>query len=108
MNKKYVLTNNLKFNEVIKVGKKVKNDSFVVYFLPNFELKIGITIGTKLGKAHFRNYHKRVIRAICRTNIEKFPKGYFVIIGRQALKNNTYQEKEKKLLKLIEGMENVK
>lgn len=108
MNKKYVLKDNLKFNEVIKLGKKVKTGSFVVYFLPNFELKIGITIGTKLGKAHFRNYHKRVIRAICRTNIENIPPGYYVVIGRFDITKINYEKKEKELLKLFERINNVK
>lgn len=106
MNKKYILSNKQLFNDVIKKGKMVKNNVYVIYFLPHFEIKIGITIGTKLGKAHFRNYHKRIIRSICYQNINKIKPGYFVIIGRNGIKNTNYQQKEEALLKLIERLQN--
>lgn len=108
MKKTYILTDNRKFNDVIKTGKKFKNKAFVVYFLPNFELKIGITVGTKLGKAHFRNYQKRVVRSICHRHISKFKEGYYVIICREGIKGLSYEKKESLLLELIERIDNVK
>lgn len=108
MNKKYILKNKLKFNELIKTGKKVKNSDYVIYFLPNFELKIGFTIGTKFGKAYLRNYHRRVIKSIAQQNMDNFHEGYYVIIGRENLKNITFEQKKKSLLNLLERIKNEK
>ncbi len=105
MNKKYKLKNKQKFNEVIKTGRKLKNKNYVIYFLPDFDLKIGITVGKKSFNAPKRNYHRRVIRSICQNNIEHFPKMNIVIIGRDNLSNQTYEEKITTLMQLIERIQ---
>ncbi|MFV0288216.1 MAG: ribonuclease P protein component [Mycoplasmatales bacterium] len=108
MKKQYVLKDKILFNKVIQKGKKVKNKYYVIYFLPNFELKIGITIGKKLGNAPMRNYYKRVIRSICRNNFEQIPQLNIVIIGREELKNTTYEEQNIAFINLIERIKNEK
>ncbi len=102
MKKQYKLKDKRQFNEVIKTGKKLKNINYVVYFLPYFEVKIGITISKKTCNAPKRNYHKRVIRSICQQNILKIPNAKIVIIGRDNLKNISYDQKSKSLLELLE------
>lgn len=102
MNKKYKLKNKQKFNEVIKTGKKLKNKNYVIYFLPAFELKIGITVGKKSFNSPQRNYHKRVIRSICQQNIQLFPQCAYIIIGRENLSNQTHEQKVKTFVELIE------
>lgn len=102
MNKKYKLKNKQRFNKVIQSGKKLKNKNYVVYFLPDFDLKIGITIGKKVCNAPDRNYHKRVIRSICQQNIHLFPKAHIIVIARDNLQHENYEEKTKTLLSLIE------
>lgn len=108
MKKQYSLKNKILFNEVIHKGKKLKNKHYVIYFLPNFELKIGITIGRKTGNAPERNYHKRVIRSICAKHLKGIPNVNLVIIGREELKNIDYKQKEKSLVNLIERIKNEK
>lgn len=108
MKKIYVLKNKQRFNEVIQKGKKLKNKYYVIYFLPDFELKIGITIGKKMGNAPLRNYHKRVIRDICRDNLNVISDKNIVIIGREKLQNATYDEKKENLELLFERIKNVK
>lgn len=102
MKKRYVLKNKLQFNNVIKKGKKVKNENFVIYFLPDLELKLGIAIGKKMGKAHLRNYHKRVIRVIVQKNIDNIPSANYVIVGRENLKNISFDQKKASFEGLIE------
>lgn len=102
MNKKYKLKNKQKFNEVIQSGKKLKNKDYVIYFLPDFSLKIGITIGKKVCNSPQRNYHKRVIRSICMQNITTFPTISLIIIGRANLQKLDYQAKTQSLMSLIE------
>ena len=54
------------FNDIIKNGKFIKNNYFVIYYKDN-ELeknKLGIAISNKIGKAHIRNRLKRQTRAI--------------------------------------------
>ncbi len=108
MKKDYTLKNKERFNEVIKTGKKLKDKNYVVYFLPSFKLKIGISIGKKLGNAPFRNYHKRVIRSICQDFVDLNLKYDIVIIGRNNISFSSYEEKEKSLKSLIGRIENEK
>ncbi len=106
MKKEYVLKNKQLFNEVIQKGKKIKNKNYVIYFLPNFELKIGITISKKMGNAPTRNYYKRVIRSICRDNISTLDNLNIIIIGRENLKLISYKEKKQTLENLFERLRN--
>ncbi len=108
MKKDYTLKNKERFNEVIKTGKKLKDKNYVVYFLPSFKLKIGISIGKKLGNAPFRNYHKRVVRSICRDFLDLNLKYDIVIIGRNNISTSSYEEKKKSLKTLIERVGNEK
>lgn len=108
MKKEYILKDKRRFNEVIKMGKKLKDKNYVVYFLPSFKLKVGISIGKKLGNAPFRNYQKRVIRSICRDSIDYNMKYDIVIIGRENIKNISYEEKVNSLKLLIERINNEK
>ena len=61
MKKKDIVKNQRDFSKIIKTGKKVSNNSFVIYYKVN---NIGhsryvISVGTKLGNAVFRNKYKR-------------------------------------------------
>ena len=51
------------FNEIINSSKYIKNEYFVIYYRDtNSNTKFGIAISNKFGKAHIRNYYKRITR----------------------------------------------
>ena len=84
MQKREVVKDNKLFNNIIKTGKWVKNNYFVIYYLEsNNEIpKFGIAVGTKIGKAYKRNK--------------------YIIIMKRACVELKYAAMEKELKKLIE------
>ena len=66
------------------------------------DLKFGITVPTKTGKAVIRNKLKRQVKSIIDNNKNSIKNNYnYVIIIRKNLKDLNYQEKEKNLLELF-------
>ena len=81
MKKKDIVKSKIDFNKIIKTGKSVSNNCFVIYYTDNNidHSRYGISVGTKLGNAVFRNKYKRKIRMIITTNknvLEKENKDY--------------------------------
>ncbi len=104
MKKKYVLKKNYEFDEIIKNGKKVSNDYFIIFFLrysDEKEYKIGISVGKKYGNAPTRNKEKRRVRHMIRNNAGMIGKNKrYVIISKR--KEGSFSIKEKKLMNLFE------
>ncbi len=83
------------FDRVISIGKKVKSDSFVVYFLPSKEekIRIGICVGKSLGKAVRRNRLRRQIREALRNiNIKGDSPKDIVIIARKGIMGASFEK----------------
>ena len=104
MKKKDVVKSRIDFNKIIKNGKKVSNDCFAIYYKDNSidHSRYGISVGTKLGNAVFRNKYKRKIRMIVTNNKEILleAKKDSIIIFRQSGVDKTYKELEKKYIEL--------
>lgn len=66
-------------------------------------LKIGFSIGKKIGKAHLRNLIKRRLRAIVRDLVPTMPDNYNVVfIAKAGIDNITFDEMKKEVKFLIE------
>lgn len=66
-------------------------------------LKIGFSIGKKIGKAHLRNLIKRRLRAIVRDLVPTMPDNYNVVfIAKVGIDNITFDEMKKEVKFLIE------
>jgi len=104
MKKKDIVKNQRDFNKIINQKKFIKNSSFVIYFNNNnlnYD-RFGISVGTKLGNAVFRNKYKRKIRAI----VDNYKKDYvnhkdYIIILRERGSKKTFQELQKDFLSLM-------
>jgi ribonuclease P protein component len=70
------------FNSVFKAGGGANSRNFVLKFKKEEKARIGLTVSSKVGKAHVRNRIKRVVREYFRLNKEKFPAGACVIIAK--------------------------
>lgn len=95
MKKKYIVKKQQDFNNLIKSGKKIYSKYFVIYYKDNNinHSRYGISVGTKLGNAVFRNNHKRKIRMIIDQNIYiKEKKKDFIILLRKSGSNLKYCE----------------
>ena len=66
-------------------------------------LKIGFSIGKKIGKAHLRNLIKRRLRAIVRDLVPTMPDNHNVVfIAKAGIDNITFDEMKKEVQFLIE------
>lgn len=98
------IKNKLEFDDFFKNSKGISNNFFVLYKkekkLDN--VRIGIAIGTKFGKAYKRNLYKRRLRNIIRNNYDKFNQNYdYVLLIRKSCDTIDYREMEDCFLNLI-------
>ena len=94
---------NRDFQIVYKKGKSTANKYLVMYVLKNEteENRLGISVSKKVGNSVVRHRITRLIRESYRLNIDKFGKGYdLVVIARTTAKDRTYKEIESALLHL--------
>ena len=108
MKKREVVKSKIDFNNIIKTGKSFANNSFVIYYKDNNigYSRYGISVGTKLGNAVFRNKYKRKIRMIITTNksiLEKSSKD-FIILFRKAGTSLDYKSLENKFIELAKKL----
>lgn len=100
--KKYeIIKKHDEFNNLINNEKFIKNNNFVIYYKDNSYnySRFGIAISKKFGKAHIRNYYKRITRNIIDLNKKSFSnnKDYIIMIKRTCL--------EKKYKDLLDSFE---
>ena len=103
MNQKYVLKHNEEIEELVKKKNSVGNKYYALYFdNDNVSKKIAISISKKCGSSPARNYEKRVVREIIRTNYLEKLDGIMCLI---VIKNNatelTYELKKQEIDLLI-------
>lgn len=108
MKKREVVKSKIDFNKIIKTGKSISNNCFVIYYNDNNigYSRYGISVGTKLGNAVFRNKYKRKIRMIITNNksiLEKESKDY-IILFRKAGINLDHKNLENKFIELAKKL----
>jgi len=104
MKRKETIKSQKDFNDLITNGNFHKNKFFVLYYK---ESKIdktmyGIAISKKVGKAHTRNYLKRVVRTLIDKNRNLFKNGfnYIIMIRKNCLESN-FQELNESMIELL-------
>lgn len=68
------------FDLVFSKGTRVYSKSLTLIFIKSSELKIGISLSKKHGKAFKRNRIKRLLRASIRNYTDKIKDSYYIII----------------------------
>lgn len=104
MKKEIRLRKNREFQVVYRRGKNFWNKEFTIFIRPTKRknVKFGISMTKKFGKANKRNLIKRRIKEIIRLNIDNLQLGYeMVILPKQNTIKISYTELEKSLLKLV-------
>lgn len=104
MKKINIVKSNIEFNEVIKLGKCIKNRYFVIYYKDNDlnRYRFGISVPKKVCNAVNRNKLKRQIRNILdnHKNLYSNSKDYIIIIRKSCLLEK-YDILEENLIYLI-------
>lgn len=114
MNKSYILKKNEDIKELFNKKKSVGNRYFSIYYEKTKsnnkekDFKMVVSVSKKVGKAHLRNYLRRVIKEIIRMNMSDYCNLHILIIVKGAAIKLSYQEKETELLKLINKIRGVK
>ena len=89
MKKKDIVKSKNDFTKIIKTGNKINNHSFVIYYMKNNlnHSRYGISVGTKLGNAVFRNKYKRRIRMLVNNNNSLYNKNndYIILLRKNAV-----------------------
>ncbi len=105
MKKRDVVKDNKYFNQIIKEGRVLKNEYFIIYIMKSNQekSKFGFAVGKKIGKAVIRNKIKRRLRNITTTNINLFPSyNDYIIIAKKSCKDEKYDKLLTSMKKLLE------
>ena len=109
MKKEEVVKNNRDFDNIIKKGKYIKNNEYVIYYIDNGKEKdrFGISVSKKIGNAVKRNYYKRIIRNICDNSKNLYSKRKdYIIIMRKGLTLLNYSEACESMNDLLKKINN--
>ena len=104
MNKKYIVRKNEEIQEIIESNNKIVGKNFIIYYKDNsFNYnRFCISVSKKIGKAHTRNYYKRIMKDILSKNIINTSYDY-VIILRNGILSMNYLNIKDDILKLLKG-----
>ena len=102
--KVYIVKTTREFDDIIKNGKCLKNDCFVIHYKDNnlpYD-RFGISVSKKLGNAVFRNKYKRRIRTIIDNYKKKYlnSRDYIIILRKEGIKLN-FNELNQKYLDIM-------
>ena len=101
------LKQNHEFRRIYHKGKSAVSPFFAIYCRKTGrpESRLGITTGVKLGHAVKRNFVRRRIRELYRTNESKFLPGYdIVVVARTRAIFGRYAELERSFLHLMKKL----
>ncbi|MEA5026873.1 Ribonuclease P protein component [bioreactor metagenome] len=103
MRKENRVKHNEEFQQIINKKRFVSNESFVVYYQINKQerLRVGISVGKKLGNAVIRNKVKRQVRMMFIENVNKTMPLDLIVIVRNRFLLKSYADNRKHLLVLL-------
>ena len=101
------LKENHLFRRLYSKGKSAAAPTLAVYVRPNHHAgsRLGLTVGTKVGKAVRRNQVRRRIREAYRIHEDRMLPGYdIVVVARVRAAYASYAEIERDLLRLLDKL----
>ncbi|MBQ7579207.1 MAG: ribonuclease P protein component [Clostridia bacterium] len=104
LKKEYRLKKKYQFNYTFKNGQSAGSKHLVIVFTPsnNKNIKIGLAVTKKVGKAFMRNKIKRQIRSAIAPMLSNLkPKYNLIIVARPNIVNTPYKEIESEINYLI-------
>jgi len=101
------LKQNHEFRRLYNKGKSAVSPFLVIYCRKTGRpySRLGITTGVKLGKAVRRNFARRRIRALYRTNEHRLAPGYdIVVVARSRCITGRYGDMERRFLQQMDKL----
>ena len=105
MKKEDIVKDSNYFNKIIKEGKYIKNNYYVIYIMKKEDekSKFGFAVGKKIGNAVVRNHIKRQLRNIVRNNISLFSTyNDYIILAKKSCKDEKYDKLNIEMIRLLE------
>lgn len=103
MQKIYRLTLNGSFKYIYRNGSPICSKLLTLYKVPTHNLKVGITVGKKVGNSVIRSLVKRRIGESFRLLIPRISNNYnYVIVARTACAQASYADINSDLVHLLE------
>lgn len=102
------LKQNHLFRRLYNKGKRAVTPSLALYCRPNGRTfnRLGLTVGTKVGKAVCRNRVRRRMREIYRLHEEELKTGYdLVLVARVRAAHVSYWELDRAFLQMVKRLE---
>ncbi|NWG04026.1 MAG: ribonuclease P protein component [Syntrophaceae bacterium] len=102
--KKQRITYPQDFRRVMKLGRRLSSQNFVLFLKRNDHLfhRLGVVIKKEIGPATFRNRMKRYLREFFRLHRHQIKGSYDIILMvKKGCSINRYQEAEEELKKLF-------
>lgn len=95
MQKRYSLKKNAQFKYVYRKGSSFGSKEMVLLYVKSNNLKVGFSVGKKLGCAVVRNRIKRRLRAVWTPYLLQMKKGLYVIIARKPICDASFDQLDK-------------
>ena len=102
MKKELSVKKSTEFETIIKKRKSVANREFVLYWNPNDleHMRIGLSVGKKIGNAVARNKTKRQVRMMVHELFTKEDHNDYILIVRKPYSQNDFEQNKKSLQSL--------
>ena len=97
------ITRNEDFTRIIGKRQSVSNRVFVMYYLPNSldRMRVGISVGKKIGNAVRRNKVKRQLRMMINDLCNFRDSSDLIVIVKPTYNNQSFIENKKDLLQVM-------
>lgn len=93
MKKEYRLKKNSSFKYIFRNGKRSFSELFILYYVKAKNVKLGVSVSTKIGNSVVRNKVKRRIKEAFNEIIHNVEGNYnFVIVAKERIATATYKE----------------
>ena len=109
MKKVNILAKNNDFNRIIKSGKPIKKNNYIIYLEKTNENQyhFGFSVGKKIGNAEIRNRIKRQLKSII--DEKNYQNGFnCIIIVKKGILNCSYQQMKSELLECLSKLNIIK
>ncbi|BAF69991.1 ribonuclease P protein component [Nitratiruptor sp. SB155-2] len=90
------------FDYVYKRGIAFHSPYFVLFYIPDKDMRIGFVASKKVGKAVQRNRAKRVLKALFIQYFDQLPIGRYVFVAKPKLLGADFKRIDQEMTKILE------